>query len=271
MNSDKAGIGVGMNEYPPSLTSAFMDGWLAMLSKSWGSQTIYPFARIEQFFAKKINVCAPLLSYGCLKPIEAKKLFDEQKSTCQIRYLDTFEKEIRVGSSVQSFIPIGNYTNAETFWESGMSGNLRKKIRKAERSGLNARISRNGDDLKLFYKHYGVTMHRHGTPPYGYRLFERILESVESELIIVGKGEETVATYFVIYDKEIALFQWAGFNPNVSLDNASVLGEWTAIQEAFKRRLALFDLGRSALGVITSHCFFNIFQYQHIHTFSMFT
>ena len=232
----------------PALSQEFVRKWCETIGRAWNLKHEFPFVEVSHLAIENVSVCVPLLSYGHLGKVDSQSQELAHRGNVQIRYLDAMDEDPPRGHSVQSLIPIDRFSDAETFWKNAMSGNLRKKIRRAERSGLKARVSRERVDLDLFNRYYGYTMYRHGTPSYGRRMFESILEDIDSELIIVGNGSEELAAYFVMFDREIALFQWAGFNPNAQLSHANVLGEWMGIQESFKRGLKWFDLGRSSFG-----------------------
>ena len=171
------------------------------------------------------------------------------QESIQIRYLDTIPDERVAGQPVQSLIPIGSWASIEEFWEKGLSQNLRKKIRRAERDGLQVKGERSNEAFEVFYGLYLKTMHRHGTPPYSREIMHRLHDRLDAEIVRVEDGDgEVVAAYLVIRAGNITLFQWAGFNAMATLGNASALGEWQAIKKAMEKGCDWFDLGRSSDG-----------------------
>ena len=136
----------------------------------------------------------------------------------------------------------------ESQW-AGFDAKLRNQIRKAERSGLIVRVGRR-QDLDGFYDVFARNMRDLGTPVYGKRFFERMIEYFPetSSVFSVCLGNTVIAACIAV-----------GSETSVEVPSASSLREyrnlcpntlmyWAVIQSAIKAGRAQFDFGRSTVG-----------------------
>lgn len=228
----------------PRLSEDVVARWLDCLSDAFGYPVAFPFARLRTPAGRRIRVCVPLLAYTHLTEPEARRIRDEAgREAVQIRYLTVAPAAVAPREPTISMIPLRPWADAEDLWRRGLSANMRKKVRRCERDGLTVARGRSRALLDSFYALFLETMHRHGTPPFPRRLFQSILDGFDAEIIRVDGSTAPIAAYFVIYSREVALFQWAGMAPRPGY--AGFLGEWAAIQGAMQRHCAWFDLGRA--------------------------
>jgi hypothetical protein len=230
---------------PPVLEEAFVARWLDCLAGVFGYAVEFPFVLARSLLGRKIRICVPLLAYAHLDETAARRACHRAGGgAVQVRCLAPAPPAFAAGAPTQSLIPLARWADADALWQQGLSGNIRKKIRRCEKDGL--QVSRGSTRVLLdtFYTLFLQTMHRHGTPPFPRPIFQAILDQFDAEIITVVRNQHPLAAYFVIYAGPVALFQWAGLRPHPGY--ATFQGEWAAIQGALDRRCHWFDLGRSA-------------------------
>lgn len=232
----------------PLLSTAFVQRWLKCLHSTFGYRLDFPFATVRTLTGRRHFVCAPLLSYAHLDRLAAASIAPPRPGRFEIRHLAPLEADAPAGTAVISALPLHPWAEPNGLWEHGLSADLRKKIRRASKEGWIAETRTEPAAAALFYPLFAATMHRHGTPPYPENLFTHALADGLAEVVLVHRGGEPLVAYFVLFDAQVALFQWAGFHPSADVRYASLLGEWTAVQAAFRRGCHWFDLGRAPLG-----------------------
>ena len=234
---------------PSRLGADFVRRWLDCVGAALGLRAEFPFARVRRFGGQARRVCVPYLSYAHLDAAGAAALLAGEKTGGSlVRHLAALPPDAPEGTPVISAVPLFLWRDADDFWEHALTANLRKKIRKATKSGHLVERSNLPAAARDFHSLFAATMHRHGTPPYPRELFEEALARCGGEVVTVRRGDTIVVAYFLLHDREIALFMWAGFNPAEDAGYASLLGEWDSIRDAFARDCRWFDLGRAPLG-----------------------
>jgi len=129
-----------------------------------------------------------------------------------------------------------------------MKGTCRTRIRKAEKSGLEAEIT---DDVAIaddFYRHFTRVLHHKGRRPlYGIerpRSLMACLAPAERlfSVRIRHRGEVIGAAFYPHDDR--AMYYWDGASDPDRLELCpNELLHWTAMKEAIRRGIPLFDIG----------------------------
>jgi hypothetical protein len=132
----------------------------------------------------------------------------------------------------------------DIMWK-GFRSEIRNRIRKAERSGLE--VQSGADRLPAFYRVLAENMHRKGTPVYGLAVMRELVQALGDrvEVITLSKAGEVISGALVIYYKGIvsapfvssqaSAFQWCPNN----------LIYWEMIQRGWARGMRTLDFGRS--------------------------
>jgi FemAB-related protein (PEP-CTERM system-associated) len=126
---------------------------------------------------------------------------------------------------------------------------VRNQIRKAEKSSLTA--AEGGVELlDEFYAVFSRNMRDLGTPVYGRRLFERMLEAFpeRTRLIIVRLGQQPVAAGLSYRTRRTVEVPWASSIRDFNSLCPNHLLYWQAIQSALAGGCDTLDFGRSTPG-----------------------
>jgi len=125
---------------------------------------------------------------------------------------------------------------------------LRNQIRKGMKSGLTVDVGR-AEMADDFYAVFSQNMRDLGTPVYPRKLFEHVLERIESaRAVIVRLGERPVGAGITIPFRDEVELPWASsiraFN-HVSVNNVLY---WEVLRQAIGSAARRFDFGRSTPG-----------------------
>jgi CelD/BcsL family acetyltransferase involved in cellulose biosynthesis len=148
---------------------------------------------------------------------------------------------------VRHLLPLGG--SRQTF--EAVNSSVRRAIRKAEREGVEARISRSPADLATFYELHTQTRRRLGVPVQPRRFFEALWKHV----VVPGLGFAVVA---YAKDQPIAAGLYLAWNRNLIYKfgasdhrfwelRPNNLVMWTAIDWACQKGYRLLDFGRTEL------------------------
>jgi FemAB-related protein (PEP-CTERM system-associated) len=124
----------------------------------------------------------------------------------------------------------------------------RAMVRKGIKHGLAARID---GDAGRFFALYADTMHRHGTPPFSRRYFERLLATFAGDcevLTVVSARGVPVSAVLCFYFRQEVLPYYAGDTVEARELAANDFKYWELMRRACERGATLFDYGRSKRG-----------------------
>jgi FemAB-related protein (PEP-CTERM system-associated) len=124
----------------------------------------------------------------------------------------------------------------------------RAMVRKGIKHGLRAEID---ETVDRFFALYADNMHRHGTPPFGRRYFERLKQVFGSacELQIVCDPNGTpVSGVMSFYFRDEVLPYYAGDTVAARDLAANDFKYWELMRRAAEQGVAVFDYGRSKRG-----------------------
>jgi len=124
----------------------------------------------------------------------------------------------------------------------------RAMIRKGVKNGLSSEIDR---DAARFFELYADNMHRHGTPPFSRRYFERLRDTFGDDcevLTVVDARANPVSSVLSFYFRDEVLPYYAGDAEAARDLAANDFKYWELMRRACARGLAMFDYGRSKRG-----------------------
>ncbi len=186
----------------PCRTVFHTSGWARVLSRTYGHTPCYlrfhrgsrttalvPVMEVRSWLTGRRGVSLPFSDY--CEPL----LFTDDAEADMLMGLAGLAKdrrwrhlEIRGGRGAGEaptyyghLLDLGG--GEEALW-AGVSGSVRRAIRKARREGLRARVSRSPEAMDQFVALHGMTRRRHGLPPQPASFFRNI----ERELIATGAG-----------------------------------------------------------------------------------
>jgi serine/alanine adding enzyme len=246
--------------------------WRRVVQKAFGHRTVYLMARDEQgevcgvlplvFVSSRLFgrflVSMPFVNYGgtltenfdtqrALLDVATSRAIPLRATHIELRherllYLDWTSKQHKV--SMRLDLP----RDPEALWKRFPS-KLRSQIRRAMKEQLTVRI----EGIEILDDFYGVfarNMRDLGTPVYGRRFFEAILQEFpkDARICVVYRGRQPLAAGFLYGFKHTLEIPWASsdrrynkLSPNMLLYNA-------ALEYACREGFTTFDFGRSTTG-----------------------
>ncbi len=124
----------------------------------------------------------------------------------------------------------------------------RAMIRKGAKHGLASVIDR---DAARFFALYADNVHRHGTPPFSRRYFDRLLVTFgdHAEVLTVVDARGTpVSSVLSFYFRDEVLPYYAGDSAGARELAANDFKYWELMRRACERGVSMFDYGRSKRG-----------------------
>jgi FemAB-related protein (PEP-CTERM system-associated) len=124
----------------------------------------------------------------------------------------------------------------------------RAMVRKGAKHGLTSAID---GDARRFFALYADNMHRHGTPPFSRRYFDRLLATFGDDaevLTVVDARGMPVSSVLSFYFRDEVLPYYAGDSIAARDLAANDYKYWELMRRACERGLKVFDYGRSKRG-----------------------
>jgi FemAB-related protein (PEP-CTERM system-associated) len=124
----------------------------------------------------------------------------------------------------------------------------RAMVRKGMKEGLSSAID---TSTERFFALYADNMHRHGTPPFSRRYFERLREVFGSSvevLTVVDRAGRPVSGVLSFYFRDEVLPYYAGDTEAARDLAANDFKYWELLRRACERGTRTFDYGRSKRG-----------------------
>ena len=126
---------------------------------------------------------------------------------------------------------------------------IKRKIRRAEREGLQYEAGRSQSILVKFYQLLLLTRRRHGLPPQPMAWFRNLVACFGEGLTIrvASKGGRPIASILTLLHKKTLVYKYGCSDEMLHKLGAMPMLFWKAIQEEKQRGAEELDLGRSAL------------------------
>ena len=144
-------------------------------------------------------------------------------------------------------MPLALSPSSDVVWK-GLRDTVRRQIRKARKGKLSVRWGRE-ELLDDFYGVFSHNMRDLGTPVYGRRFFESILEQFEqeAEFCVVRLQAKAIAALLVLHGRQSTEVPFASSLVAHRSTAANSLMHWHAIERAMERGQTAFDFGRSTI------------------------
>jgi CelD/BcsL family acetyltransferase involved in cellulose biosynthesis len=152
-----------------------------------------------------------------------------------------------VTRAVRHVLPLGR--SSDRVFESFKGSSVRRAIRKAQREGVETRISRSPEDLAPFYRLHLRTRRRLGVPVQP----RRFIEALWNDLLGAGlgfaviashRGEPIAAALFLAWNRNL-IYKFGASDPRYWALRPNNLVIWTAIEWACWQQYRLLDFGRT--------------------------
>jgi FemAB-related protein (PEP-CTERM system-associated) len=150
----------------------------------------------------------------------------------------------RHDSCVIAVLPLAS---PDVMWQ-GFRSEIRNRVRKAERSGLELRSG--VEQLPAFYAVLAANMHRKGTPIYGFQVMRELSEALEerAEVLTLWKGRDAVSGALVVYHDDTVCVPFVSSLVSAFPLCPNNLIYWEVIQRGWARGMRRLDFGRSFRG-----------------------
>lgn len=249
-------------------------GWIEALSRTYGYTpvaftTSLPaqelknailFCRVESWLTGRRLVslpfsdhCEPLVDqFKDLSLFEAA--LDQQTRDNRMRYV-----EIRPRCSFRDPVDFFHPHESFCFHELDLSPGVdvlfrnfhkdstQRRIRKAEREGLNVEEGRSDSLRDQFYDLMLLTRRRHGLPPQPKAWFGNLIDCLGESLaiLVASKDKQPAAAILTLRFGKTVTYKYGCSDPQYSNLGATQLLFWRTIQESCSLGMQHFDLGRS--------------------------
>ncbi len=140
-------------------------------------------------------------------------------------------------------LPLPNTVDA--LWD-GLKAKVRNQVRKGQRPGYEV-VWGSHELLNDFYTVFAQNMRDLGTPVFGRRLFQAILDSFggDAELCVVRDGLRPIAGALLVHGSQVTEVPSASALNEYRSSNVNMLMYWHLLARAVERGSHVYDFGRS--------------------------
>jgi Acetyltransferase (GNAT) domain len=244
--------------------------WAKVLHQSYGHQPFYlqfwhgrtlaalvPLMQVRSLFTGRRGVCLPF-SDAC-EPLIFNPEWSGVVSGELIRfarerhwrYLELRGKSVRLAAN-----PVGQFYGHRLDLRRGtealitsFASSVRRAIRKAERSGVNALIVRNRQAIDDFYQLHVQTRRRHGLPPqpvsFFLSIYEHIIKPGLGFIVLARYASRSIAAAIFFRFGKNALFKYGASDKRFQEFRANNLVMWQGIQVLAQAGAEKLHFGRT--------------------------
>src|SRR5215469_8577561 len=211
-----------------------------------------PFAR---YLGKRGG--ASKWKYVEIRPLEPPNLEGSDSNNATRDHHYDFQNIRPQNGSACSFVKCEEYnlhkvdlrSDPETIFSNFHKNCIQRKIRRAEREGLQYEAGRSPSTFAKFYHLLLLTRRRHGLPPQPMAWFRNLAACFGDNLTIrvASKGGRPIASILTLLHKKTLVYKYGCSDPVLHKQGAMPMLFWKAIQEEKQRGAEEFDLGRSTI------------------------
>jgi CelD/BcsL family acetyltransferase involved in cellulose biosynthesis len=251
--------------------------WLEALRRTYGYQPIVfttssdgaelkngiVFCRVESWLTGRRLVslpfsdyCQPLVSDGRDRDALMSALELERQAGgwryVELRPLDEIETTQRMYRVSSTFFrhEIDLSPSVSSLFHSFHKNSIQRKIRRAEREGLEYQEGTSQAQLDAFYRLMVMTRRRHGVPPQPKVWFRNLLDCFGDtvKIRLALKDQRPIAAMMTIRHKETLVYKYGGSDAKFSPMGGMHLLYWRSMLDAKQSGARTFDLGRCEVG-----------------------
>lgn len=257
-----------------SCTLYHQTGWKNAVERAYGHQAHYLFAEdgaevvgilplflVKDLLSRKALISLPFAPYGGIcstSPSVSEQLLSQAKWLMTDLGASYIEMRCCAPCSALTNLPVNrHYTTAvykipgdsDEAWRR-MRKNRRKKVRKAQNSGLIAEINEPGQATEAFCHLYFRNMRDLGTPAHGGRFFEHVAAAFpnRTRVALVRHGRRVVAGTFLLLGDVTLTCGWGASLKDYLWCEPNDLLYWEVIRYGCERGFREIDFGRSLAG-----------------------
>jgi len=241
----------------------FTPYYLLALDESEHVRGILPLFEIKDILQRPYLVSTPFANYAGIhascKTAE-KALLDkaiEMTETLGCGYLEIRQqsRKLDLPYTKSSFVNMVLRLDSsfDIVFKNSLKATTRNRIRKAQKSGLEAVFSR--DHVDEFYKIFETNMKRLGTPAFQKDFFLKLLDVFQgnAEILTIWKEKKAVAGMFLFTRSDLLSAPWLSSLHEYNHYCPNNLMYWEAIKYACHRSVKYFEMGRSTVNSGTFH------------------
>jgi hypothetical protein len=129
--------------------------------------------------------------------------------------------------------------------------NVQRSIKKALKGDLDIVSARSKDDLRDFYRLHLKTRKKHGVPIQPYVFFDHLWDAFYPRnmmTLLMGKSHgRCIAGLILLWLGNTGYYKFGASDPLYQITRVNQLIMWEGIKEAYRRKCAFFDMGRSSV------------------------
>ena len=230
-----------------SVSADFCDKWKFLLKNLYNYKFEGEFAVVKTILGAKTFSYLPLLNYTDVMAKQVKELKAQipAKASYQIRALNPEYKTFQYSDTVTMRLGLER-KDINTIWLKALDQKCRNQVRQSDKSGLVVRKGVTDKLISDFYMLYKNTMHYHGTPCIGHKLFYLMSKMIDSVYYVVYKNNNAISALVVINDCELAIIGWGASDRNYFRLRPNNFMYWEAVKDAYEAGKKTIDFGRSS-------------------------
>jgi len=213
-----------------------------------------PFCRIDSLFTGKRLVSLPFSDH--CEPLSAPdhlfKALPEIRAEEKLKYIELrpLSKPALPCSSRYWFHMLDLRPPLDEIFQRFHRDCVRRKIRRAEREGLETEAGRSDGLLDSFYSLQVATRRRHGLPPQPRKWFRNLLDALgeKSALRVARFEDRPVAAIVTLRHNRTSVYKYGASSAEGNRLGGMQLLLWNAIEEAKAAGMEWLDLGRCDVG-----------------------
>lgn len=221
---------------------------------------LLPLMSIDHFFSGKHGVslpftdyCEPIVTNGFTKSEIFNEIY-EYSHSCNWNSVELRGSNKYFADQtffVRYYIHKINLTDNPDKIFIHFKSNVRRNIRKAERSELSIKIDNSYEGIKNYYKLHCLTRKRHGIPPQPFHFFRNIYEHIITKghgtIINAIYKNEVIATAVYLHFGHEVVYKFGASNKLYQHLRANNLIMWHAIQLFSNQGYNILNLGKTDL------------------------
>lgn len=252
-------------------TFCHLAAWREIIADALGGEPVYlaatgadgllegvlPLVRVRSRLFGHYVVSMPFLNYGgplgaddvrrCLVHAALQEAHRSGADLLEVRARDALDSALRPSArKVTVLLELPETT--EELWEDRFSSRLRNNIRRPMREGMETRFG--PGQCEAFYDVFARNMRELGTPVLPLRWFERIRDRLAEHAVfgaVYWKGQPVAAGCGFVWRGEFEMTWSSGLRKH-SRRKPNMLLYWSFLEEMIRRRLRVFNFGRSTPG-----------------------
>ncbi len=229
-------------------------------SQSGRIEGVLPLMKVNSKLTGKRLVSLPLTAYcpALFPESELENMIQFATTNCpdmdyiELKFLaDVTNTNDLKGQSLYATHILELEPDSEKTFKKFHANCIRRKIKKAEKSGFTFRIADKEEDLKAFFKLETAVRKHHGLPPQPYSFFTNIWKNLKSHnlmfLPVLEYQNKIVAAVLMLRFNDTFYYEYSASDSRYWSLGPNQLIIWEIIKLAYKEGIRKFDFGRTAL------------------------